>query len=340
MKTVGAVVLGRCAGPVCSAGVACQPLSNPPSPRYTAGMIRFLLLAVLASTLLPGCVVWDIRNEMRTANKQLGQAQETLNQVDTSLANANKALAESNNRLDKVEAGLVRIDRTNTLIDDVGAGLHRIDTTNTQLASLDKQLELLGSIEKSLARLDVHLTAVRKTIGSINSMIPFLDLGGAEDPGAPPATAAPTTATTAEPAADAATQAASTAPPATTADATTAAKPRDSLQGIWLQKFPDTQRALVLNPDGRYLFANGTPIPETGTWKREGTTLVLTQDPLPPPPIQPAPSAGTKPENPQPSSPPPPPAPPAPKRFEIVSQSARALAVNWNGSAVLVFSRP
>jgi outer membrane murein-binding lipoprotein Lpp len=303
-------------------------------------MIRFLLLAVLASTLLPGCVVWDIRNEMRTANKQLGQAQETLNQVDTSLANANKALAESNNRLDKVEAGLVRIDRTNTLIDGVGQGLTRIDRTNDQLDGLDKQLALLGSIEKSLGRLDTHLTAVRKTIGSINSMIPFLDLGGAEDPGAPPtASSTPTPGASAEPSADGSspTASAAEAPPT---DKSTAAKPRDSLQGIWLQKFPDTQRALVLNPDGRYLFANGTPIPETGTWKRESTTLVLTQDPLPPPPIQPAPSAGTKPENPQPSSPPPPPAPPAPKRFEIVSQSARALAVKSNGNAVLVFSRP
>src|SRR5262245_13841783 len=99
-------------------------------------MKNFMLL--LAVLLMPGCVAWEIRDEMRNAN--------------TKLTDVHSSLGATNDRLDKVDNGLGRIDATNTSLD-----------------TLHQQLALLTSIKESLARLDTHLASLRKTIGRIDT---------------------------------------------------------------------------------------------------------------------------------------------------------------------------
>ena len=224
----------------------------------------FGLLGGMACSM-PGCVVWEIRNDLRKANTQLQDVQGSLKKLDT-----------TNESLDKTNEQLAH---TSKLINEVEQGLGRIDTTNNGLSSLDKQLAILKQIETSLGHLDQHLAALRRTIGRIDSAIPFLDLGGGEAP------------SEAAPAAIAATD----AQPAGSADAAAAPKPtepvdpskRDAVLGTWLSQFPQRGLAVVLQADGKFLWTDTTitsnpPVTMTGKWKKlDSKTLQLTADHVP-----------------------------------------------------------
>lgn len=297
-------------------------------------MNKLLLAAVPAVLLMQGCVVWDIRNEMRNANARLGDVKTTLDGVNGSLDKANTALSEANSRLDGVEKGLVRLDRTNSLIDGVGKGLTRIDTTNTALDGLEKQLALLASIEQSLGRLDAHLASVRKTIGSIDSMIPFLDLGGGEEVVAAPATTPAPTSTPAPGAQASATPAERPAGEPAAPEAEPAGR-RDLIVGAWVCRYPESSRALVLLADGRYLSSAADVVVE-GTWTREGTKLTLTSKAAP----VPATGASTPAAGSTPSTPTTPSATPAPSVFEVVSSTTRALTLRSEQGRLVIYGRP
>lgn len=274
-----------------------------------------LIVAALLLPLLQGCVVWDIRNEMRSTNAKLAD-------VKTTLDTANEGLDKANTRLDDVESGLKRLDRTNDLIGGVEQGMTRIDKTNTSLDTLQKQLDMLAAIEKSLTRLDAHLTAVRKALGSINSMIPFLDLGGGDDPGPVPAVAA------------------SDAAPAEPKPEGEPASKRDALAGIWVSRYPDDNRALLILPDGLCVWSKvTTPAPVggvtpeprretlTGRWKHEGAMLTLTFDPPKPPPAAPGQAA-------------PPPASPTVWSIKVVNVTSRSVALQFEDIGLILFGRP
>lgn len=276
-----------------------------------------LIVAALLLPLLQGCVVWDIRNEMRSTNAKLADVKSTL---DT----ANAGLDKANTRLDDVEIGLKRLDRTNDLIGGVEQGMTRIDKTNTSLDTLQKQLDMLAAIEKSLTRLDAHLTAVRKALGSIDSMIPFLDLGGG-DPGPVPAVAETTPGE-----------------PKPEGEPAAPAARRDLLTGIWVSRYPDDRRALMLMPDGRCVYSvlsqNQVPpqpgvildpqtVTTVGRWTHEGGILTLTLDP----PAPATPAAGQ-------------PAPPAPAplvwKVKVVNMTSRSVALQFDDVGLIIFGRP
>ncbi len=257
-----------------------------------------LLLSISVLSFLPGCVVWEIRDELRGANKQLGEVQASLQKLDEtnqSLVDTNKALAQTNKSIDEVQQGLARID-----------------TTNGSLDGVDKRLAVLNPIQASLTRLDVHLAALRRTIGRIDSVIPFLDLGSGEVVTDAPV-AAPEPAEGAKP------------------EPTEAGTKREVMVGAWLSQFPDRRTALIIMADGHYVQAVSPstpqelrPAPERGLWKRTGEkSLSFT----PEPPVgtgadgKPLQSAF------------------APWTLTIVAQSGRSLTAESNGQ-VVVFSRP
>ena len=104
---------------------------------HTSRSTRALLTiaCVACAAALPGCIIQDIRDDLRGANERL---------------------------------------------DQVDSRLQEVEVTNTKLAQLETQLELLQSIDASLKNLDVHLASLRKTIGNIDSAIPFLKISGDE----------------------------------------------------------------------------------------------------------------------------------------------------------------
>lgn len=264
--------------------------------------VRLSLLASLA--LLPGCVVWEIRDEMRSVNTRLDS-------VDASLADVTSELTSVNDELTDIEVQLgdVRstIDGTNESLDDVQGGLGR---TNNALSSVEEQLRLLRAIEASLSRLDTHLASLRKTINRIDGAIPFLSLGGDEVVETPAETPAPAPDDQAPALADAGDRAAETR-----ATSPTPAR-RDPLVGVWITAQPDDGATLVLQPDGRYLLS--TPVDgapdrrEQGAWTRVGDTLTL------------SPAAG---------------ATSAKRAWSIVLQTTRSLTID-NGSQIRVFVKP
>jgi TolA-binding protein len=318
-------------------------------------MSRIILAFAIAlcALVLPGCIVGEIRDSLQSANNQLVCVQFTLDEVNKGLAGTNEQLAQTNERLDRVENGLTRLDRTNALIDNVEQGLGRIDNTNNSLTVLERQLVVLDSVEKSLQRLDQHLAGLRKTVGALDGVIPFLDLGGeyVEPSVAPPAEGAVADAGADAAAAEGANPAAAGTTPAdgTPADGAAPATPaiarRDSLMGVWVSAFPTRDMALVLHADGTYErslpssitgpAAPGTPprprdqVLERGKFKREGSVVTFT-----PTPVQPDPAAVPDKDGriiPAPA--------PAPWVVQIVSLSSRSLAVEDDGKLVL-FGRP
>lgn len=312
-------------------------------------MTRILGLLAAAVLFLPGCIVGEIRDELKNANKQLTDVQTTLAKLD----NTNEQLAATN----------AELTRTAELIASVQQGLGRIDTTNSSLGDVQQRLALLQSINVSLGRLDTHLASLRKTIGRIDSAIPFIDLGSDEsdvtaepvplaaaDPAAasdlpveaPAAGTAPTAA--AEPA---------TAPPTdatTTATAQPAAAPpataREPMLGAWISRYPDDSAALILLSDNRCIIATRTPpgnpvsVERTGTWKRDQRNIILTMDAHAAAPTQP--TIPTTPAPATPGTPTPAPAPaaePASRTLEIVMSTGRSVTVRLDGK-LMVLVRP
>lgn len=112
---------------------------------------RFTLFFLLASLILPGCIVQDIHDQIEN----------------------------SNNRLTAINRTVEQIERTNTLLTSIEKSLSSIDT---RLESIDQNL---GSVDTRLSALQIildavseHLASLRKTINNIDSTIPFLNLSG------------------------------------------------------------------------------------------------------------------------------------------------------------------
>jgi len=257
------------------------------------------LFVLLVSPCLGGCVVWEIRDEMRHVNESLAD-------VKLTLEVANQALDDVNDRLDKVDQGLGRIDDTNTSLTDV-----------------QERLTLLRSVDASLARLDSHLASLRKTISRIDSAIPFLSLGGDEEIEVAAADAAPA------PAAERASPAGAPVAAATPEPEPKAAQParRDPLEGTWVSVYPMSSRALLLQEEGRYIQIDttdaGVATRQAGKWTREGTRLTLVSDPQSPPAArgkQPGPPVSTT------------------QTFDISSLTVRSVTLD-GPSGVLIFSK-
>lgn len=292
--------------------------------------VTLLLPALLL--FLPGCVVWEIRDEMRATNQHLDDVKESLETANTAMATANEGLAQANSRLDQVDEGLARLDQTNTLMNDVGQDLGRV---KVQLEGVGGQLAVLDSIQTSLQRLDVHLASLRKTIGSIDSMIPFLDLGGGgqETPLEPDLTEMKPSV-----------QAEGGDRP--DAGEAAAGQKRDVILGVWVRRYPEPDVALVLLNDGKYIRSTtvvGDPPLSEGRWTREGAVITFTPDPGAaasgtPPAGQPA---GTNAASTTGKTPDAVPATPAgPRKMTIVSATTRTLALRSDLGELLVFGRP
>lgn len=202
-----------------------------------AKSLATLLSAMLVLQLLPGCIVGEIRDNLKQVNSQLAQVNSDINATRTQIESVNA-------RLTGMHADL---GSTNTKLIDVQSGLSRVDTTNLSLGTLDGQLT---SMQGSLTSIDGHLGGLRKTIGAIDGMIPFLDLeSGGTNAASPPSTPAGETQS---------------------ADATPAKAV--SITGTWVSVHASPAVAWLLRPDGSYIIgraaedATALTISGHGTW--------------------------------------------------------------------------
>lgn len=261
---------------------------------------------------LPGCVVWEIRDEMRGVNARLDQVEATLATVNAGLGTVNNELTDIEVQLGDVRA---TIDNTNEYLDSVYGGL---GDTNISLGDMQERLLLLRSVQASLTNIDAHLASLRKTINRIDGAIPFLSLGGDEvvetPAGSAPAASAPSRESQAIVAAGE-----TQTPSGESSSASRPAPARtDPLIGVWISAQPSDGTTLVIQPGDSYLLTR--PIDddnddrESGSWTRSGNSLVLT----------PEESTVTG---------------AAARNLTIVLQTTRSLTVD-NGSQVRVFVKP
>ena len=110
---------------------------------YTMKIAK-LALAGSMLAILPGCVVWDIKDGIEGSNANLVEIQNGLSYINTQLVDVNANLSEVDARLDSMDA---------------------------QLQSLQTQLDATND----------HLNSLRKTISSIDKTIPFLSISGDDD---------------------------------------------------------------------------------------------------------------------------------------------------------------
>jgi len=344
--------------------------SLSPSP---LSAIRVAVVSLMLATLCcvqSGCAIWDIRDEMRSVSASMGDVktqlatvQTQLDTVRSTLDTANAGLADVNAQLVAVNGGLrgvgTSLVKANTSLDSVEGGLSRIDTTNVALSGLQTQLQILEQINTSMKGLDAHMVSLRKSLGGLNSLIPFIDIGGDALPpaGVTPSASASVSNDAAAPAGGpaiggaetaAASTAVASASPASTAPGQ--GLPPAALYGPWLSQFPDRRTVLVLKFDGSFIRAmlrstdpnSGSEV-TSGTWKRDGSKLTLswTID-------VPASTSAQAAQPPKPAASPSQTAQPTlpatikearTMDFEIVNQTTRALTLQTGGQ-LTVFNRP
>jgi len=323
---------------------------SPFTPPAFRGVVVSLVLALLCC-LQSGCVIWDIRDEMRSVGASMGDVKSQLATVQTQLDSVKTTLDTANASLGDVSVQLVAVN----------GGLSRIDTSNVALTGLQTQLLILEQINTSMKGLDAHMVSLRKSLGGLNSLIPFIDIGG---DALPPAGSTPSASASASVSNDGAAPAggpalggAETAVASTAVAGTVAASsapgqglPPAALHGPWLSQFPDRRSVLVLKPDGSFTRAmlrstdpNAGAEITSGTWKRDGSKLTLAWA-IDVPALAPAQAA----QPPKPAASPgqatQPTLPASIKEartmeFEIANQTTRALTLQTGGQ-LTVFNRP
>lgn len=324
------------------------------------GMRRALLTVVAAPALflLPGCIAWEIRDEMRLANSNLACANAGIDQATRRIEQASTDIDGANGRMDAVSARLdlatERMSQTHENILTLRAVLLE---TNQRLTAVEGQLiktqpmvgvansrledlMVLREVHKTLLDINTTLGPLSKSMSSVGGVVSLLGLGGEPEPA--PSTPAPLGAdavAAGDPAAAPAgpKDVAATANPAAPA-AAGPGRGSNLLVGTWVLAYPvpdsatrqAPDQALVILAGGKYLLAvHGQPL-VTGDWAQKDKTLTLT--PTPPPAATPASSTPTPPN--PPASP-----TPQPTTMEVLNNTLRALSVRI-GDEVRVYTRP
>lgn len=312
--------------------------------------MRTIIMLAACVCSMPGCIAWEIRDEMRTANRQLCDANPTLVHAIHGIEAVNQDIAQTNAQLAQVQVQLATtsgqltdlhalLEQTDEHLVAVGATLRQ---TQPKMTSLDEQLErmrVINEVHAQLKDVNAALGPLGKSLSSLGGAMSFLGMGSSGDvlDDGQASAAAPGAGGEQPTATPAAKEESRGGEKAATDDA--ASMRRELLAGTWVQVFPrgisgeksgagtgegrSEGRVLVLLGDGRYLQAEqGKPL-VSGQWKRDGRTATLT-----PEGAGAAASAGGGEAK-----------GPAVETFELVALSARTLTLR-QGDALLVFGRP
>ncbi|HYD02356.1 MAG TPA: hypothetical protein VEB22_14100 [Phycisphaerales bacterium] len=99
--------------------------------------MRRAFFAVALLPALPGCVAYEIRDELRASNasfRELARSREELESSNRQLAQVNRELAEVNKRLAESSSRLVEVEKRLTVIDrNLGYISSAVDTADRAL---------------------------------------------------------------------------------------------------------------------------------------------------------------------------------------------------------------
>lgn len=333
-----------------------------------------LPLLLLAATSLPGCIAWEIRDELRTVNQRMGEVDALL--IDTredvrateaeivrtnalvaevyaAMAQTNSHLAQTNQELDRVYAALETVDRRLVAVTD------SVTTTNPLLTSTNSELErlrVLTDVNQQLDRTNTALKPLAGTMAALTDTMSFFG-GGSDEPvtddpepgpgdrqtaGAPP--------TDSTPASDSAPAADTTRTPPASAPGEAPARRTDPITGTWILAYPAPRDAgeqpladsstPATNPQVIVLLADGRFLAAERGRQLIGGTWTRSGRTLS---LTPEPSAGGEPAGAGAQRPPASEGQPAPGARavtrELVSLGPRTLTLR-DGNDLRVFVRP
>jgi hypothetical protein len=237
--------------------------------------MKLIIFFGLLAMLMPGCIVWDIRDNLRVANAQLAETNANIHATRTEIAQVHGRLTGMNADLGNTNN---KLGEANTKLLEVQSGLTRVDTTNGSLTTLDSQLT---SMQSSLKSIDTHLAGLRTSLGAIDSLIPFVDLGtdttpaqASVEPSAANDVAQPT-----PPGTQTGEERQSTTTPEKPAG-TAPISPQPSIAGTWVSANSEPL-AIVFQADGSYLWGigrnvgNGLSLFDKGKWKLKGNAIEM-----------------------------------------------------------------
>jgi hypothetical protein len=297
-----------------------------------AQFVGGIVIACAMACSLPGCIAWEIRDAIRTANYRMNEVDGLLSQTNDRLGNTNELVAATHATLQQVQGSVTQtntdLEHMKDQLDSLHASLRKIDEhvvatsgllgeTNPRLGTTNEAMErlrILQEIQATLLQTNSTLLPLQKAMSSLGGALSFLGMGGEETP-APTSAAAPDGAAP-EPAAGEATSA-----PAES-------RAGGYVGGTWVLVHPTPAASgtaaksgpagvLVLLADGRYLEGDNGKVHGTGKWVRKGSELRLTPE-----------TAGGAVTSAR-----------AGEVFEVVSVSARALTLR-SGSDLRVYARP
>lgn len=305
-------------------------------------MLRLLsaLAAAVSAASLPGCIAWEIRDEIRTANRHLCEVGPALVHTLHAVEQANREIEQTQSQLADVQTQLAIVQaamvQTDTHLLSVGDTLVQ---TNPRLHDLD------GGLQRMMVLHDVHATLkdvhaaigpLSKAMRSVGGAMSLLGLGGGEDlleTASPPPAGAPAVTRDAPPVAG------MPEPDASEAQISQGEKRADPILGTWVLVYPprtseqasppsdrrpaapdgisDPAHVLVLQSEGRFVLADDGARMAAGRWTRQSRMLTLALDP----------AAGAS-DTPAP-----------PETVELLTLNSRTLTIR-RGDAIRVYARP
>lgn len=259
-------------------------------PWYHRGMKRVFLVFAAAAMGMPGCIAWEIRDEIRATNQHLCEVTPALAMTLHSVDQTNREIAKTQVLLAEVQAALAS---TQKQIDELHASLKTTDgtvagvagtlgNTNPVLTDLSAELErlrMLNDVHTTLQKVETSLGPLSKAMGSLGGAVSFLGLGGD----------ASRDVLAEEERMRAAGGGAGSAAAEAGDGVQGGAEKADPLLGTWVMVYPppggdeegadaNPARITIFSADGRFITDAEGEKPSGGTWKREGRALTLTFD--------------------------------------------------------------
>ncbi|MBX3408381.1 MAG: hypothetical protein KF859_00670 [Phycisphaeraceae bacterium] len=294
-------------------------------------MKRTLFLLACVS-MLPGCIAWEIRDEMRVTNQHLCEVKPMLVQTLLNVEETNDKIDQTNARLVDVHGTLsetyaqlvvvhASLGKTHEHLTAMETALGR---TNPKLLDLDAGLErlrVLDQVNASIRDVNGALRPLSSAMGSLGGAISFLGFGDSAME-APPEQGVQTIGESPDVGEHAA--------------ATAGARRPDPLLGTWVMVYPPPEgdrslaKIMVLSADGKFVAAVGGGSPTEGAWSRDGkfVTFEKVSD-------RPQRASGISANNDQTASP----QETVTERVELLTLNARTLTVR-SGETIRVYAKP